>query len=165
MTADNEPDDTGENPIFGFQTPFGIVHDPDDLPPEAREALIETYRHGDLPGPVRAALGKALRIGRHAASTPAPVIAPQNSLQDVAEHRQALWGILDSAFPNDPHLWSAGEALFTLSAEQPTTADESQKRAALEDATRHLQHHAARFAAPLSPVDQMVEAFREQLDG
>lgn len=178
--AEDEPQPNSEGQFhFQFHTPFGTYDDIDDLPQEARAFVIENLASLGLPDAARAFLENALnsrarRRPRHAAKAPALDAAEPAELLDdhlpgctcEQDHRTQLWGILDTAFPRDPHLWRAGEALFALSAANPVQGDLEQQRAAAETAARHLEHHAARLtpAAPPSPAEELIERFRRQLD-
>jgi hypothetical protein len=178
-TPADEPDAPREGRFrFHFQTPFGTFTDVDDLPQDARAFVVEHIDALGLSDEVRAHLEQKLQVRgpKHAAPAPSPVgdvpegdadapgqHAPGCTCDD--DHRTQVWSILDQAFPTSPHLWRAGEALFALSAVHPRPTDTAGQIDALQDATRHLEHHAAAIAPPLSPADQLVERFRKEMGG
>lgn len=164
MTTPDEhdgPDEESQPKIhLAFQTPVGFFSEGADLPPEIREALVSQFLADDsIPVEIREALSESLGVTIEEAKR-----APHVSLA-IQAHREQLWDLLDSAFPNDPHLWNAGEALFTMSAKNPATVDDDGRLAALESANHHLRRHAARLSPEVSPQDQLIADFREQMDG
>lgn len=170
--ADDEPE-TPRRFMLQFHTPFGTYNDLDDLPPEARAFIAEHLDALDLPAEARAHLEAELRPSqprrpRHAAESGTPeaeAAGHEPGCEHDEEHRLQVWSILDTAFGSEPHLWRAGEVLFALSATNPRPLDEGARVAAIAEATQHLEHHAARPAPSLSPADELVERFRQQLGG
>lgn len=169
--ADNPDADNAEEPqvhfAFAFQTPFGVFTDPDDLPPDARSLLARNLAAGALPPELHALLAKALKLDETQTET-APADAPTSGPHGPGctcthSYRVQIWDILDGAFPNDPHLWQAGEALFMLSAANPRQIGDENRRAALEAAAVHLQRQASLMAPSASPMEQIIAKFREQL--
>lgn len=158
---------------IAFKTEEGIFADGDDLPPEARSAFMHALRNTDMPEEVRAAFSKALGVdpddlaedttGEGADGETGGPHGPDCACDPGEVHREQLWAILDTAFPNDPHLWSAGEALFALSAVNPAEPDDDTRRAALESASKHIEHLAGRLVPAMSPAEQMVADFRKQM--
>jgi hypothetical protein len=189
---DNEPSVRVAVVRIAIPTPFGTtVVDVADLPAEVREMLIENIRSGDMPDVMRDALCKALDIDPNNLPEPAhvtesepdtaagdanaaqePVSNPDKAPQDghapgcncAEQHRENVWRILDAAFPQEPHLWKATESLFELSALNPHEISDSARRAALNDAALHIKRHTDLAAPPLSPLEQMVEKFRIELE-
>lgn len=176
-------DDGSEAPLpgrfeFQFSTPFGTYNSIDDLPPHARAFVIENLDGLGLSDAERDALAAHLQLrgrrqARHAraADESTPAVTDNGHLPGCTceqDHRDQVWSMLDTAFPNEPHLWRAGEALFTLSAANPHRVSSSERQTAARQAARHLEHHAARLApaAPsMSPADEIVGRFREELGG
>lgn len=159
--ADNDGAEERAEPTIGFafQTPFGLFTDAADIPPEMREFIIANVLTSEtLTLPVREALAESLGVSLDDA-----IQSPPTSLASEA-HREQLWDLLDQAFPAEPHLWSAAEALFTLSAVNPESVDASRRDAALETATRHLKRYASIQTPAQDPTEQLVRDFREQLD-
>lgn len=166
--ADNQNEDNAEEPSVAFvvQTPFGTFSAADDLPPEVRDGLLQMLEDQEMPPGLRTLLASALGVDSAQEATPDATVDGHAPGCNCAElHRENVWGILDRAFPTDPHLWQAMEALFALSAVNPTEIDEATRHAQLEAATLHLQRHAALNASPQSPFDHLITKFREQLDG
>jgi len=162
-TPADDHDDAQDEPQIGFVTPFGAFSSADDLPPQIRQHLEESL--ASLPEPLRNVFARIL--GVDTADEPTPdttgVVGPHGP-GCTCDHREYLWDILDRAFPTEPHLWQAAAAIFTLSSTNPDTLDDAERRAALDTATLHLQRHAALHTPPLSPTEQLVTKFREQMD-
>jgi hypothetical protein len=191
-TTDNAGSETISEPTirFAVQTPFGARGvNLADLPEELRDALAQSLHGADLPTELRVALGKALGVDladlpestQDGTEGPASVTpgaestegaeGTENAAQDAhapgcncAElHREHVWDILDTAFPTDPHLWQAMEALFAISAANPQEIDDATRRSALSLATLHIQRSTALTVPPLSPMEQMLAEFRNEL--
>jgi hypothetical protein len=165
-----QPGETGEpKRDMGFNTPFGVFESVDDLTPEARAFMVQVLHTAVMPPKLRAALaaalGEAIPDGLDTTEEPIEHGAHADGCTCAEIHRENVWEMLDTAFPTDPHLWRAGEALFTLSAVNPTEASLRTRRAALEDATLHLQHSSMKLGAAKSPFEQLIDDFRDQLDG
>lgn len=60
---------------------------------------------------------------------------PGCPVAEAQGRRERAWAICDEAFPRDPHLWSAMEALF-LAAESPRD-----RTPVLAGAMTHIEHH------------------------
>lgn len=166
--ADNQNEDNTDEPTMAFvvKTPFGTFTAADDLPPELRNGLIQMLEDDEMPPVLRTMLASALGVTNTPGAAPVmPADGHATGCNCAELHRENVWGILDRAFPAEPHLWQAMEALFTLSAVNPTEIDQETRRAQLEAATLHLQRHATLNASPQSPIDQLITKFREQLDG
>lgn len=153
-----ENDSDRHGPAYRFLTPSGTFDDISDLPPDLRAMLAQSLDSADLPDELRTAL--AAGLGAAAEHGPEGLFDASAAL-DV--HREHVWGILDTAFPQDPHLWQAGEALFTLSASNPAEVDDETRRIALAAMALHLQRHASLTSSTASPVDQLVAKFRQQM--
>ncbi|MCI4659670.1 hypothetical protein [Cryobacterium zhongshanensis] len=169
--ADHEP-----TVHITVQTPFGSEDVAvADLPEPMRAMLIENIRSGDMPDVMRNALCKALGIDPDDLPEPAvtadsdtdPDKAPADGHApgcDCAErYRKHVWGILDDAFPQEPHLWKAMESLFELSAINPREINDEARRTALAEAATHIQHQTELTGPPLSSMEQMIRDFRRDL--
>lgn len=80
--------------------------------------------------------------------------------------RERLWAILDEAFPNDPHLWSAAEALFMASELGPDMDDHGRFHV-LEAAHAHLDRRIALLSAQAEqadPIESLLAQFRDEMD-
>lgn len=176
---------------IAIQTPHGTEEVAvNDVPDEVRNALIEGLRSGDMPEEVRIALSKALEVdladlpdaaevsvgeapgadGDSATSyaatddaDKAPLDAHATGCDCAERHREHVWRILDAAFPQEPHLWKAMEALFEISSVNPHELNDEARRTALNEAALHIKRHTELTAPPLSPVEQMVEQFRKEM--
>jgi hypothetical protein len=160
---DAEKDET--TPLFVFKTPFGFFTAADDLPAQARGFLTELVDNPGLPPLMREALAAALSSPVAAETTEAeqPSHGPHGpGCTCTEDHRDRVWQILDLAFPRDPHLWQAMEALFELSAQNPVDLDEDERRAALETAVLHLERHVS-LTTPESPTEQLISRFRREM--
>lgn len=153
-----ESDDEGQNPTYRFLTPNGVFADIADLPPAMRAMLAQSLDSIDLPEELRAVLEAGLAS---AAAHDTDMLFNASAAREA--HREQVWGVLDTAFPTDPHLWQAGEALFTLSASNPDEIDDETRRVVLATMALHLQRHAALTSSAASPVDQLVAKFRQQM--
>lgn len=153
-----EDDEEREDPTIRFLTPNGVFDDIADLPPSVRTMLAQSLDSVDLPDELRAVLEAGLAT---AAERDSDLLFDASAGRDA--HREQVWGILDTAFPNEPHLWQAGEALFTLSASNPDEVDDETRRIALTTMALHLQRHAALTSTANNPVDQLVAKFRQQM--
>ena len=157
---DSQPEnaDEGENATYRFLTPSGVFADIADLPPAMRAMLARSLDSVDLPEELRAVLEAGLAS---AAAHDSDSLFDVSAARDA--HREQVWNILDTSFPTDPHLWRAGEALFTLSASNPDDVDDETRRIALATMALHLQRHAVLTSSAASPVDQLVAKFRQQM--
>lgn len=179
-TEPSEPEAIAETSVaFGFTTPAGMlrVDHPSDLPREVRDLMLQNIRNAEgMPEEIRAVFIDALTgDGDQAAPEDSPVVPDAVAGEDApvdgheagcdcsTRHRQDLWALLDSAFPDDPHLWQAAEALFSISEKNPQEIDDTIRREALEKASLHIQHRAELAAPVLSPVEQIIAAFRDQM--
>lgn len=172
---DSKPEAPAENIVrFAVQTPFGSqLMSSAELPDELRESLVASLKDPSMPDEVRAAIAKALEVELDdptgLGETPVPIGTqdahghhePGCSCADI--HREHVWKIADTAFPDDPHLWNAIAALFALSTLNPHELTDAARRSALDGALQHIQHRADLTSAPLSSLDQIVEQFRQQL--
>jgi hypothetical protein len=166
------------NVRFAVPGPFGLEEFTiEDMPEELKAALLDTFRENGLPASMpiemREALGEA--FGADFSDLPDRV-EPANDADDSADAphepgctcgtavRDEVWSILDTAFPKEPHLWQAGEALLSLSAKVPQGLRDEYRHSALTAAITHLQHELDLISPSLSPVDQMIAEFRQSLD-
>lgn len=147
-----EPSGESDAPQFAFHTPSGVFASTDDLPPEARRALLSSIDQLPIPDVVRDALREQLE--RHADET-----APDAAARPLT--REQIWAVLDAAFPREPHLWQAGEMLLGASSQPADT-----QAVALELAIEHIQRHQklAGRTATLSPTEQLIQDFRAQIE-
>lgn len=159
---DQLPEDENESPevTYRFLTPYGSFDSIADLPPAIRDLLAKNLDAADLPEELRSVIKAGLDAG---------VVSDAEAMRFGTAaareaHREQVWNLLDAAFPRDPHLWQAGEALFTLSVSNPDEIDEETRRIALSAMALHLQRHAALTSPAESPVDQLVAKFRQQMD-
>ena len=167
--ADSVGDEQISVSKISIMTPMGPVPVsalPRELLDSLLESLPELEEHG-VPEDVRVQFENEVREAiAHAELNPEGV----SSLEDLfpAEHdgtspRQRIWDLLDEAFPNDPHLWNAAEALFMASEIGPV-ADEHARFHTLEAAHAHLDRRMEQFAAPSNPIDELLAQFRDQMD-
>jgi hypothetical protein len=177
-TTENAGSENLGEPIvrFAVETPSGTEEiAAADIPEPLREAMVQSLLNGTTPVALRAPIADALGIdlAEIASSAAATAESADGSVRDAHapgcacatdQYRAGVWGILDSAFPTDPHLWRAMEALFAISEGNPEVVDDEDRRDALELAMLHIQHRSALIAPPLSPVDQLIADFRSQLN-
>lgn len=161
--ADDELPEPGSNEdgqtAYRFLTRFGSFKRISDLPPTLRALLEESLGSEEIPAELRALLEAELAAGEDLREQDS-----QARRESFESYREQIWDILDSAFPTDPHLWQAAAALFTLSPSNPEELDAEMRAVALTTIGLHLQRHAKLTIPTVSPVDQLVEKFRQQMD-
>ena len=155
----------------GPMSPAGIKADP-ELLAMVRQMLAHA---DDMPHEVRKAIAAELGLDLETVIAEEAVTAAGESAVCSAHSKTAdalarIWDILDEAFPNEPHLWSAGEALLTVSALMPATPSPMTTFSVLKHATTHLSRHAASLNLTPSTREEtdeeaIVRRFRQQLDG
>ncbi len=148
---------------LAFDTPFGVFTEIDDLPPVVRDFLKANLASLSMPDVLREKLAEVLEIDLAAEVGETAVDEEPEAVSATEHHRQRLWRMLDVAFPTEPHLWRAAESLFTLSAVNPDQPDDEAGREAVLTAVRHLEHHAGLALSRLSPTEQLVSEFRDQM--
>lgn len=181
-TTENAGSEFPGEPIvrFAVETPSGSEEiAAGDLPDSLREAMVQSLINGTTPEGLRAPIANALGIDlaeltlRATAGEQSAESADGPEADDAHEpgadyaanqYRAGVWEILDSAFPDDPHLWRAMEALFAISEATPGTVDDEARRDALELATLHIKHRSTLIAPPLSAMDQLIADFQRQLN-
>lgn len=91
---------------------------------------------------------------------------PPNSAESTevaSPHLKSLQRILHRAFPSAPHLREACAELFLVSDLNPDPIDDDTRTRALESAATHLREYTELLRQPLSPQDQLIADFRQQL--
>lgn len=162
--------------LFGIQTPLGKVEvKPSDLPEVLRHAITESLERQDMPKELREAFTKALNTATpeaqdsdtgeaNGASEPATADSTVHECSCAADsHREQVWDIIDTAFPDDPHLWNAMESLFKLSAANPVKLTAEARTTVIDEAILHLGRQVNVATSPLSHEEQLVADFRKEL--
>lgn len=175
-TSHEEPETNEPTVLFGIQTPLGKMEiDPSDLPEGLRNALLKGLEAHHIPERVRATFAKMLDPGAPAGEgtdtgegDDDPEKMPAGSQEfdcscAADSHREQVWDIVDTTFPNEPHLWNAMESLFRLSAVNPEKLTDEARLATIRTATLHLNRHIEVSSSPLSHEEQLVADFRKQL--
>lgn len=172
--------------ILGFG-PQGLMElNIEDVPMEVRHQVAQAV--SELPGfpeAIKARIYEQLEID------PQDLPAPGEGSEDDHEHHcgheehhyiQAVWETLDSAFPNQPHLWNAAEVLLMLGSKNPAPIQSEQRLGALTTAINHLtaqynlevdklnaalnEERKAEDTANEEPVsdEETIRIFKEQLN-
>lgn len=128
--------------LLGFG-PQGLIEvNIDDVPMSVRHQVAQTVsKMPGFPEAIKARIYEELGID------PQDLPAPDEDSQGDHEHHcghadhhylSAVWETLDSAFPNEPHLWNAAEVLLMMGSKNPTPIQGEDRLAALTTAINHL---------------------------
>ena len=153
MTQNNQPDDGRQEPDEGRLSFLiggadGRIIDPQSLDSSQREQIFEAMKDSGAPEEVLAMMRQALGLDDEAdQSQDAAERTEDDEASSMVCCQRHMWEVLDELFPSNPHLWSATEALLTVSRamdsaeEDPLTqyAADRMKQAALVQAQHHIE--------------------------
>lgn len=158
MTQNNQPDDGRQEPDEGHLSFLiggadGRIIDPQSLSRSDREEIFESMKASGAPEEILAMIRQTLALDDDSDDRRnQPQDAPTADGKDD-EPRSLLccqthmWEVLDELFPANPHLWSATEALLTVSQALDSAEDDPlaqyaadrMKQAALVQAQHHIE--------------------------